>query len=253
MQSSKQGYSIILSVLMVGFMLVLTHGILTLVIWESKDSRAMESYLKAYAWAEWALEMWMLEAKKNIYGIDITQTGIKNVLHSSQPAKKNVDISYTIQGATREISSLKLASWQFAIIPLFSKGSKVTSPRFVWGNSEVVWNIVSKTSGISGVGNFTKETLWKEKTISSGEVSLQDTSIQNFLTHNEESYLILQNIGTTEISYALSSDKIDEYFTNTTTKIVGTGEVWGFKQNVFIEIDIGKYLNLLKYSVFSPN
>jgi hypothetical protein len=49
MKNNKSGYSVILSILMVGFMLVLTSGVFMLVLSENKDTKAMEYYLKAFA------------------------------------------------------------------------------------------------------------------------------------------------------------------------------------------------------------
>ena len=256
MKQSNQGYSIILSVLMVWFMLVLTHGVMTLVIGESKDSKTVANSLKAYAAAEWALELWMLEAKNANYGIDRVNTDYQKLLFNNGWNNKDAKIQYEIDGLTNQITSQSIPAWEFAIIPLFwHTTQKVTSPvlTIIWIPDDVVWNILSQNAWLAGVGNFDMNTSGKQKSILSGQVSLEETQVWDFISSHNENYLIIQNTWNADVSYTLTSQKPWEFFTNTTVKIVGNGEVGWWKQNVFVEIDTQKYLNLLKYSVFSPN
>ncbi len=255
MKTSNQWYSIILAVLMVGFMLVLTHWVLALVIGEAKDSKAMENYLKAYAGAEWALELGMMEAKQKNYWVKTSNMAFKSALHTYGGNNKDVSIQYEIDGISRSMSGITLASWDFAIIPLFSHNGKVTQPRFIVNQTpeQMVWNILSTTSGIVWTGNFDKTTNGTQKRLVWWATSLTQISVENFLQNNEQNYLILQNTSNTSLNYSVSSDKVAEYFTLNHVKIIGSAEVAGYKQNIFVDIDVEKYLNLLKYSVFSPH
>ncbi len=257
MKQSNQWYSIILAVLMVWFMLVLTHWVLTLVIGESRDTKAIENYLKAYAWAEWALELGMMEAKLENYGVDTENTDFSQTLHNNGWNNKDVSIEYQIQGLVNSLEDREIWAWAFAIIPMFWKGTEVKRPRlnFVWsGGDQVVWNILSESSGLAGLGEFSSETLSTQKTITNGNVNINtNKKVSDFLDNNTKNYLILHNTGDTSVAFTLTSNNLSEKFTNTTVKIVGTGEVWGWKQNIFVDIDTQNYLNLLKYSVFSPD
>lgn len=257
MKQSNQWYSIILAVLMVWFMLVLTHWVLTLVIGESRDTKAIENYLKAYAWAEWALELGMMEAKLENYGVDTENTDFSQTLHNNEWNNKDVSIEYEIQGLVNSLENREIEAWEFAIIPMFWKGTEVKRPRLTWVNNEVVWNILSESSGLAGTGSFDKDRQWVEKKIlitsTESRVDLSNKKVSDFLNENNENYLILHNTWDTPVSFTLKSDISTEFFTNTTVKIIGTGEVWGWKQNIFVDIDTQNYLNLLKYSVFSPD
>jgi hypothetical protein len=227
-----------------------------LVIGESKDSKTVANSLKAYAAAEWALELWMLEAKKANYGIDDLNLDYSKTLENYGWNNKDAKIQYEIDGLTSQIISQTIPAWEFAIIPLFWHSTqKVTSPQLtiIWTPDDVVWNILSQSSWLAWVGNFDKMSSWKNKNILNGEVSLTEETVKDFLASNSQNYLILQNTWNSGITYTLTSQNMWEFFTNATVKIVWTGEVGWWKQNVFVEIDTQKYLNLLKYSVFSPN
>jgi hypothetical protein len=228
---------------------------MTLVIGESKDSKAVANSLKAYAAAEWALELWMLEAKNANYGIDRVNTDYQKLLFNNGWNNKDAKIQYEIDGLVNRVENKIIASWEFAIIPLFGKNTKVVAPNLIilWNSQDVVWNILSQNAWLAGVGNFDMNTSGKQKSISNGEVNLQETKVWNFILSHNENYLILQNTWNSDVSYTLTSQNSWEFFTNTTVKIVGNGEVGWWKQNVFVEIDTQKYLNLLKYSVFSPD
>jgi hypothetical protein len=228
---------------------------MTLVIGESKDSKTVANSLKAYAAAEWALELWMLEAKNANYGIDRENTDYQKLLFNNGWNNKDAKIQYEIDGLVNKVENQVISEWEFAIIPLFWKNTKVLSPNLtiLWNSNDIVWNILSQDSGLAGVGDFGVNTLGKQKSISSGQVSLEETQVWDFISSHNENYLILQNTWNAEVSYTLTSQNPWEFFTNTTVKIVGNGEVGWWKQNVFVEIDTQKYLNLLKYSVFSPN
>ena len=72
--NKKWWYSIIMAILMVWFMLVLTSWVFWLILWESKDTKTMEYYLKSYQAAEWWIELALLKAKDSNYSLDETIT-----------------------------------------------------------------------------------------------------------------------------------------------------------------------------------
>jgi len=48
--NKSSGYSVIMALLIIWFLLVLSIGIFNLVLNEMKDNRAMWDYIKVYAW-----------------------------------------------------------------------------------------------------------------------------------------------------------------------------------------------------------
>ncbi|MGE4444159.1 MAG: hypothetical protein AB7E37_04170 [Candidatus Altimarinota bacterium] len=263
MKNNKSGYSVILSILMVGFMLVLTSGVFMLVLSENKDTKAMEYYLKAFAGAEGSIEIALLKAKKYNYSYSETLT-------TSQPLSKalfrdnelynftkDVFISFDLDATGGEIMDKELESGKFEIIPLFyydqaGNLKKVTQIQLS-GVNEIVWNIIGETSGISGVGNFTNTTQGNYKTLGAQGVSYTQKKIGDFLevSSNQHNYLILHNTSNDTVKYNLKSLKSGEYLTKETSEIIGTGEVGGYKQNLKVSVNSSEYLNLLKYSIFS--
>lgn len=69
------GYSIILSLVMIGFLLVLTTGTLNLVLQEMQDGKGKQDYLKASAAAEGAMELALSHIKNTGYGYYNILTG----------------------------------------------------------------------------------------------------------------------------------------------------------------------------------
>ena len=263
MKNNTAWYSVILSILMVGFMLVLTSGVFMLVLWENKDTKAMEYYLKAFAWAEWSIELALLKAKKYNYSYSETLDKwdpLSKVLFREGDLynfSKDVFISFHLDATGNEIVDKTLASGKFDIIPLFyydrnGNLKKVTQLQLTWVDW-VVWNIIWEISWISWVGNFTNVTYGNYKTLSSQGVSYIQKKIWDFMIipENQHNYLILHNTNDDAIKYTLKSLQSWEYITKDASQIIWTGEVWGYKQNLKVTINSSEYLNLLKYSIFS--
>lgn len=257
------GYSVILAILMVWFMLILTSWVFLLVLWENKDTKAMEYYLKSFAGAEWSIELALLKAKKYTYSYseELSRwTPLSKVLFRGNGElynfNKDVFISYDLDATASEMKEKYLASGKFDIIPLFyfdilGNNKKVTQLKLEWINQEVVWNIIWETGWISWVWNFTNATEWNHKTISGNEVSYSKEKVGDFLSNSINNYLILHNTSNTEVYYNLFSLMPGEFITREASYVVGTGEVWWYKQNLRVKIDNSQYLNLLKYSIFS--
>lgn len=258
MKKNNSWYTIILSILMVWFMLVLTSGVFALVMWENKDTKAMEYYLKAFAWAQWANELAMLKAKQNNYSyskeISNSLADNESILLSSDSLdksnfnkNKDILISYKIDATSTWIINKSVDRWEFEIIPLFTTNpyKKTKDITVTWLNSDVVWNILSNSGWLSWVWNFSSWSIWNLKL----ESSYESKSVWDYLIENENNYLILHNASSWTINYSLSSPTDD--ITKDITYIISSAEVWWYKQNIKTEIQTSKYLNLLKYSVFS--
>ncbi|MDA9129457.1 hypothetical protein N9J72_03205, partial [Candidatus Gracilibacteria bacterium] len=67
-KTGNEGYSIITAIMMIGFLLVLTVSTFNLVLQELNDGKGRENYMKAYAGAEGAMELALLQIKQNGYG-----------------------------------------------------------------------------------------------------------------------------------------------------------------------------------------
>lgn len=267
MKQNNFWYSVIFAILMVWFMIILTSWVFFLVLWENKDSKAMEYYLKSYMWAEGALELGLLKFKNYNYSFsENTVHDINNfsVLLSSDPMNKNnfkkqkdTFISYEIDSLTTNIVSKTLSSWKFEIIPLFSFDNNKNEIKvqdiklsLVWW--DLVWNILWEYWWISWTWSFTKDTLWNYRTISSvGEVFFSTKSVWDFLSSSNKNYLILHNVWVNDINFDLISN--DNPFIKNIANIIASWETFWYKQNLKISVNLWEYLNLLKYSVFSPN
>lgn len=264
-------YSVIIALLTVWFMLVLSTSIYRLALNETYDTYWLTKYLQAFAWAEWWMELWLLSLKNNSYWYEnnITHSiNNKSILLSEEPLdpvlfKKNKDvfISYDLKSKSNIISR-SIESWKYFIVPLFYTDSfwvinKVTNnidlSVLSWDSSKIWWNIVWKDFGISWKNNFDELTLWNKKHISWWyfDYSWYDT-IKNFLNNSDENYLVLFNSSSvSSISFKLTTTWVNNFFTRDVATIISSWEIWKFKQNLRIDIDNWRYLNLLKYSIFS--
>lgn len=262
--NNKSWYSVILALLLVWFMLVLTWWIFSLVVWESKDTKSMESYFKAYAWAEWAVELAMLKSKEYSYWVDdaiSNDINPKSIILSESPLDtskfnkaKDVLISYQINAKSNNLEK-DLASGEFDIIPLFfyqdNIEKKITNISLNSNSTDLVWNIVWKEVGISWIWDFSNDTNWNYKTLSWNDVNFSKKMVWDFLENSTSNYLILHNVSDKTITYNLKALNSWEYFTNFSNKIVWSWENRGFKQNLVVDVKSSEYLNLLKYSIFS--
>ena len=249
--SNKQGFSIIVAVFMIGFLLVLTTWVFNLVLREMKDNRWAENYLKAYAWAEWAMELWLLNIKEKGYSTDIdllnTDSGSESLSFNSTFKKINdPKISYNMDIAVDQLSWMTMTGWETVLIPLFSNGVGVTNPTFTSSN-DILWNIVWNWEWMSWSGSFDLSTsqIYKKN---DGTYSSLD-SVQSFLTVNTASYLMLFNKWwPTTYDFSVASW---ELFSRPVWKITSSVTVWKYKQNISTSIDNTQFLNMLKYSLYS--
>lgn len=263
-QNSQQWYSIVLALLMVWFMLMLTTGVFVLVMSENKDTKAMEHAIKAFAGAEWSVELGLLKSKE--YGYSISdRLEISNPLSKtlqrngvSWNHNKDVVITYDIDATAQSIENVTLPGGEFAIIPLFSYGSdwlqiQVKNISLIWVNSQVVWNLIGESSGMAWVWDFQNYSTGSMKTIATdNEIAYSDATVESFLETSDNNYLILHNTWFSDVFYNVNSLNTGEKITKDITTILGSGEVAWYKQNLQVKLDNSQYLNLLKYSIFSP-
>ncbi len=263
---NKKGYSVIISLLMVWFLLVLSTGIFNLVLKEMKDNRGMWDYIKAYAWAESAKELALLKIKKNGYWYydkidhninDYSIVLAKNPINKSSFNKsRDVFISYDIWTKVNEYSD-NLNSLDYHIIPLFYlddsweyKARNISVAIKSGISSDLAWNIIWKDSWISWV--WTNITSWVEKKLVWGVFKHNTININTFLNDSESNYLVLVNTANSwNISYTLKSNNSWEFFTKPKASIISSAEVWKYRQNIITELDNTKFLNMLKYSIYS--
>jgi len=263
-------YSVILALLMVWFMIILTTWVFNLVLSESIDTKWTEKYLRAFAWAEWGMELALLKNKENNYWYNYSimhNVNNESVMLSDNPLDKtdfnkakDVLISFDLNSITERIEET-LLPWNYDIIPLFSyddnwlliKVTNISLNVSNWNSTNLVWNIVWNEMWISWTWNFSNSVYWNYKTLNaSNNFEYTTKKVWDFLNDSDNNYLILYNSDPiTQITYNLKSLTSWEYFTNNKSKIVSSWEVWLFKQSLRVSLDNSQYLNMLKYSIFS--
>lgn len=269
MKTNNKAFSSILALIMVGFLLILTTGVFNLVLKELLDNRSMWNYVKASWWAWSAWEMALLKIKEEGYWIADSIAHNKNnksILLADDPLdistfkwNRDVFISYDLWTKVN-IYDWELSTLWYDIIPLFyldssgneQKSTNITLDYISWEESNLIWNIVWKDSWISGWGWFVFDSSWNMRLLIWDDLSFNTKNIDDFLTTSNNNYLILFNAwNTNNITYKLTSNNAGEFFTKPETQIIASGEVWWYKQNIRIDLDNTKYLNILKYSIYS--
>lgn len=238
----------------------------------------MENYLKAFAWAEWWIELALLKLKENspVYEENIYPTWNtltwKNIVLGKNPLdiwlynpRRDVLLSYKISANSNSVNSTKIWTWEYAIYPLFSASDnqgwviKVTDISFLpaWDTtdvSDIVWNIVWVESWISWKWAISDwSVIWNYKTSNSfGEFEFEYKTITDFLNSSEDNYLVLFNSSSnTSITYSVNLPNPSEYFIKNHVEIFATWELWKYRQNLSVFIDNSRYLNLLKYAIYN--
>ena len=265
--NKSSGYSVIMALLIIWFLLVLSIGIFNLVLNEMKDNRAMWDYIKVYAWAESAQELALLKIKKEGYGYyeNIDNNNDRSILLAENPlnrtefkAAKDVLISYDMWSKTNSYTWTIGSIW-YNIIPLFYKDD-------VWDNKaisidltilswDVAWNIIGKEKWISWIWSISwVSTTWLLKTVDSSSRTfnqIDDVEVNTFLQGSDWNYLVLLNIWNINIKYNLKANNSWEFFTRPETTIISSAQVWNYKQNLSTELDNTDFLDMLKYSIYS--
>lgn len=261
-KNNKQWYSVIIAMLLIGFLLVLTVTVLNLVLKEMRDNRAMWDSMKAFAWAETGKELALLKIKDQWYGVDYELsewvTEAKNILANASDFKKkrDVEVTYNINLKPLENDLWKnqysqdLAPGEYSIIPLFyqydNNPIENTGNINLQSNNQIVWNLLSGNNGIAWIGN---NTTGKWKVVdNSWKSTVKTLSQQEFLNMYQDVYLILNNTSSGEKSFVLTSS--DE-FSKPITNIISSGQVGNYRHNIETKYDNTEFLNMLKYAIFS--
>lgn len=245
-KNNNSGFSILIAIFLIGFLLVLVVWMLNIMLREIKDNRWAGNYLKSYAGAEWAMELWLLKIKEKWYWIDENLAESNSWILSFNPTLKNNDprISYKMDIWVKSYSG-SLDSWKTVIIPLFSNNNSIKEPRFTDNsNWEIIWNIIWKWEWMSWSWNFSysdniyykKKTWWYE-----------NLTIKEFLSTNSWSYLMLFSKSNNS-NFEL---KAESNFSKPVWTIISSVQVWKFRQNIITNIDNTEFLGMLKYSLFS--
>ena len=268
---NNKWFSVIISLLMVGFLLVVTVGVFNLVLRELHDNRGLGNYIKAFAGAEAAQELALLKIKQAWYeyydrvDFDSNSVGLSNVLVDNLSYflwGEDVIISYDLNTKT-QLHTQVLDKLEYDIIPLFYLTGDMNTPTqeqvstqlelsVPSGNeNDLVWNIVGGAWGISGVGSFTQDANVDEKILDvNGEFSVVGRQVSEILSWGNNNYLILFNSGWSSLEYNLVSGGT-EYFTKPRSEIVSSAKVWKYRQNLVTEVNNTQYLNILRYSIYS--
>jgi len=274
MQKNNKWYSVLVSILIIGFLMVLTVGTFNLVLRELNDSKWAFDYLKAYNWAEAAWELALLTIKEKGYWyykkIDNTINDDSIILSNNPTDKtkfnksKDVLISYDLNYKVKQYNWNLKWWWWIDIIPLFyidktweHKLNNLKLNVLTWDQSKLTWNILSNSWGISWVWNFDSwnpTSKWKWRFLIGWNYEVLDKQIGTFLVNSNSSldnynYLILMNIDPiNNIKYSLSSV---DFFTLPRTHIITTWQIWKYKQNLDIFLDNTEYLWRSRYSIYS--
>jgi len=157
-QNKNSWYTILVTLMIIGFLIVLTTWVLNLVLREMNDNRWAWNYLKAYAWAEGSMELALLKIKKHWYWIydklDFWDTSNNDkILRNNLSNDKEILISYDLNSKTKTYS-WSLKPFEQSVIPLFyikpdDSREKINNLNLEILNSflddsKMAWNIVSQ-------------------------------------------------------------------------------------------------------------
>lgn len=263
--SDISGYTVVMALFIMSFLLLMTTGVFRLVVWELTQTRWEESYLKAYAGAESGRELALLHVKENGYGsYDAIAHTLSNrsIVLADNPSNisefhqtQDVFLSYDLWYRASEHQGL-LEPYQYDIIPLYSDEDhlKDMSLELISGVQEgLLWNIISQNSGLAAYGSFDISTRWKSRWIdTNNNIIFGEPSLWEFLWQSDNNYLVLFNASDIDLQYSLVAGSGD-VFSLPRTDIISSGQVWKYRQNLRTQLDNTEFLWILRYSVFSPN
>ncbi len=254
-----------MALIMVWFLLTTTIGVFQLVLRELQDNRVLGNYIQAAAGAEAWAELALLSIKQKGYGYYENYAFWENssinhilALDPTDPSKKEAEISYDMNTRVDSYEGT-LDPLGYDIIPLFyltgssdvqvQKIGDINLSSLDSDLSELSWNIIGDTGGISGNGEFDDTTditikkLWWDN-----KIIYTDQNIGELLSDISSGYLILLNPSYTDtLTYTLSSS---DFFSTPRATIISRGRVWSHRQNIRTTLDNTQYLNTLKYALY---
>ena len=268
--NNQNWYSIIISVLLIGFLLMLTTWVFNLVLKEYNDNKWLWDSIKAFAWAESAQELALLKIKEKWYWIDNQiehNISTWSIILSENPGdisdfnqNKEVFISYNLNVLPEIIGwkytySDTLLPNQYSIIPLFYEKEwfPIEYTRDYWlqlsgFSSDIVWNLVSWSEWIGNTWTDPNSGKWKIINNITKQAEFLESTTSNFLSTRDNAYLILFNSWNADTNFIFSSD---DKFSKPKITILSSAQIWKYKHNLETKYDNTEFLNMLKYAVFS--
>ena len=261
-KNKNSWYTILVTLMIIGFLIVLTIWVLNLVLREMKDNIWAWKYLQVYAWAEAAMELALLDIKKHWYWVysklDWTDNNAK-ILRNDMNNDKEILISYDLNSKTKWYF-WNLDNFEQSVIPLFyiktddsidkinNLNLKILNSLNFIDNTKMAWNIVSKNwDWIWWVWEITSST--KGKWRNADGTFLDEIKVSDFLNTYENNYLIVINLDNfNPLNFEITSTKD---FTKPISKIISSAKIGQYKQNLETILDNTAFLSILKYSVFS--
>ena len=262
--NNKSWYSILISLMVIGFLMVVTSWVFKMVLLEMWDNKWVSNYLKSYNAAEGVWEFALLQIKEKWYAyFDKIEANLNNrsIILASDPEDTSVynrnkdvlvsfDYNYRVNSYEWELVKV----W-YDIIPLFyvdddweKKVLKLILSNLIWDSSKFTWNIIWKDSWISWVWIFDSDSIWKWRDSNSLYI---EKRVDSFLSSSDTNYLILLNLDpNNSIKYKLIAENSWEFFTKPRTELTASAEIWWYKQNLNILVDNTEFLNILKYSIY---
>lgn len=265
--NNKSWYAILVTLMIIGFLIVLTTGVLNLLLNELNDNKWEEKYLKASFAAEWAMELALLKIKNEWYWIydkiefenfnsDILRDDINN--------KKEVSISYDLNSKTDDYKWI-LLPYEQVVVPLFymswtpivyNKVKKINLSIINYSefsvSDKMAWNIISENGDWIWWKSLINQTSkWKWRMWDWGFLSQVNINWNSgFLDLYNKNYMVIINLDpNNNLEYNLKS--IDWEFTRPISKIISSAKIWKYKQTYETFLDNTEFLSILKYSVFS--
>jgi len=258
-KNNNSWYTILVTLMIIGFLIVLTTWILNLVFRELNDNRWWSKYLQSYAWAEWSMELALLKIKQNWYGVYDKKVDL-DILESP---KSKIKISYDLNSKTDSYNWI-LSSFEQVVIPLFYLSwsteiktnnieLKVLNDHEFIDSSKMAWNIVSENWDWiwwnSQVSSLTKANGRNKNGLFIWDIKINGNGSENFLKKYNKNYLIIINLNPdNNLEYKLSSTW---FFTKPVSRIISSATTWKYRQNLETVLDNTEFLSILKYSVFS--
>ncbi len=260
-QNKNSWYTILVTLMIIGFLIVVTTGVLNLVLREMNDNRGEAKYLQAYAWAEWAMELALLKIKQNWYWVydkvELLENADSQILRDDKNNKKEILISYDLNSKTNNYN-WSLAPFEQAVIPLFYTEldwteKKVTNIELTYLNlNNMWWNIISEDwDWIWWDWEIWNTTIWKWKNKMWWFSRIKVNWNWWFLDSFNKNYLVIVNLdNTNNLEFNLISNSGEE-FTKPISKIISSAKIWNYKQNLETTLDNTAFLSILKYSIYS--
>lgn len=246
-------YTILSSILLVWFLLVLTTWSFHLVLQEMYDGRGKQNYLKAYAAAEAWLETALLKVKQEGYGYFEKIDFSSDILwDDTKRAQVSYEFLWKIQSYTGN-----LGPFWVDIIPLFWIDTawvlhNLESTLNLNADNSIAWNIVWVEIWVGGNGSFESSSKQVDKKTleDSGDFSLQNDTLDAFLGLDEEKYIFIINTTNSPLTYNMSS-QWSNFFTLPRHDIISSGRVGHYVQNIRTQLDNTEFLWLLRYSIYA--